>query len=111
MKTPILFALALAAAAPVAMPAYADRPTSVGVRFADLDLSQPAGAAIMLDRLDQAAMQACGAFPYSSLREYRVAIRGSRCYVRSLSRAVADLDAPQVTAMYEHQAGDFGTAQ
>ena len=111
MKTPILFALALAAAAPMAMPAFADGPTTVGVRFGDLNLNQPADAAIMLDRLDQAAMEACGASPVSSLREYRLAIRGSRCYARSLSRAVADVNAPEVTAMYEHQAGDFGTAQ
>ncbi len=111
MRTPILFALALAATAPIAMPAYADSPTSVGVQFGDLHLNQPVDAAIMLDRLDQAAMQACGASPFSSLREYRLAIRGSRCYARSLSRAVADLNAPEVTAMYEHQAGDFGTAQ
>jgi UrcA family protein len=111
MKTPILFALALAAATPAAMPAYADGPAAVGVRFSDLNLNQPTDAAIMLDRLDQAAMQACGAFPFSSLREYRVAVRGSQCFTRSLSRAVAELNAPEVTAVYEHHAGDFGTAR
>jgi UrcA family protein len=111
MKTPIIFALALAGAAPVAMPAHADRPTAVEVRYGDLDLNRPTDAAIMLGRLDKAAMQACGAFPFSSLREYRLAIRGSRCFAKSLSQAVTKLDAPAVTSLYEHQAGDFGTGQ
>jgi UrcA family protein len=103
MKTPLLFALALAAAAPVATAAHADRPTAVAVRFNDLDLNNRTDAAIMLGRLDDAAMQACGADPFSSLREYRMSIRSSRCYARSLSRAVSELDAPEVTAMFEQQ--------
>jgi UrcA family protein len=111
MKTPIIIALALAAAAPVAMPAYADRPTAVEVRYGDLDLNRSTDAAIMLGRLDKAALQACGAFPFSSLREYRLAIRGSRCYANGMRRAVAELNAPAVTSLYERQAGDFGTGQ
>lgn len=55
-------------------------------------------------------MQACGAFP-SSLRDYRLAVRGSRCYTTSVSRAVAALNAPEVTAIYEHQARSFASWQ
>jgi len=105
MKTPIVFALALAAAAPIAMPAHADRATAVGVRFNDLDLNRPTDATIMLDRLDQAAMQACGAAPFASLREYQQAVRWSRCYAHSLNRAVSELNAPELTAMYERRMG------
>jgi UrcA family protein len=105
MKTPFLFAMALAAAAPLAMPAHADRPTAVEVRFNDLDLNQPSDAAIMLGRLDQAAMQACGASPFASLREYRLSIRWSRCYADGMSRAISELNAPAVTAIYEREMG------
>lgn len=105
MKSPILFAMALAATAPVALPAHADRPTAIGVRFNDLDLNRPADAAIMLGRLDEAALQACGASPFS-LREYQLAIRHwSRCYADSLGRAVSELNAPALTAVYERERG------
>jgi UrcA family protein len=105
MKTPILFAMALAAAAPVAMPAHADGPTAVAVRFNDLDLNQPTDAAIMLSRLDQAAMQACGASPFGSLREYRLSIRRSRCYANSLNHAISLLNVPELTAMFDREMG------
>jgi UrcA family protein len=105
MKTPVLFALALAAAAPLATVAHADQPTAVGVRFNDLNLSKPTDAAVMLGRLDHAAMQACGAAPFESLREYQSAIRHSRCYVRGVGRAIATLDAPAVTAIFDRQYG------
>jgi UrcA family protein len=105
MKTSILFALALASAAPVAMPAHAEGPTTVGVRFNDLDLNRPTDAAIMLGRLDSAAMQACGASPFGSLREYRLSIRWSRCYTDGISRAISELNAPALTALYEREMG------
>ena len=104
MKLPTLFVLALAMAAPVATAAYADRPTQVGVRYNDLDLSRRSDAAAMLGRLDQAALQACGASPFASLREYQMAIRESHCYAASLGRAVAGLNAPTVTELYDRQA-------
>jgi UrcA family protein len=103
MKTPIIFALVLAAASPVAMPAFADKPTAIGVRFGDLDLSRQADAAVMLGRLDQAALQACGAQPFASLREYQQAIRWSRCYANGMNRAITELNAPELTAMYQRE--------
>lgn len=101
MKTPVLFALVLAAAAPLAIPAHADGPTAVAVRFNDLNLDQPTDAAVMLGRLDRAAIQACGASPFASLRDYRLAIRGSRCYADGMSHAISELNAPALTAIYE----------
>jgi UrcA family protein len=105
MKTPILFAMALAAAAPVAMPAHADRLTAVEVRFGDLDLNRPSDAAVMLGRLDQATLEACGATPFASLREYQQAIRWSRCYAKGMNRAISELNAPELTALYEREMG------
>jgi UrcA family protein len=105
MKTPVVLGLILAAAAPLATAAAADRPTAVEVRFSDLDLNNPNDAAVMLGRLDDAALEACGAAPFESLREYQLAIRDSRCYAHSLSRAVAELNAPAVTAVFEREHG------
>lgn len=104
MKTPFLFALALTMAAPVAMPAFADRPTAVEVPVSGLDLNRPGDAAMMLGRLDNAALVACGASPFS-LREYKMAVRGSGCYAKGLSRAVGELDAPALTALFERWMG------
>jgi UrcA family protein len=103
MKTPLLFALALAVAAPVAAAAHEDGPMTVEVRYGDLDLNKPDDAAIMLGRLNEAALQACGAAPFESLREYRLTIRHSRCYVRSLSRAVGELNSPTLTAAFDRE--------
>jgi UrcA family protein len=100
MKTPFLFALALALATPVAMPAFADRPTAIEVPVSGLDLNQPGDAAVMLGRLDNAALEACGASPFS-LREYKMAVRDSGCYAQGLSRAVGKLDAPALTALFQ----------
>lgn len=105
MKTPVVFALALTAAAPAAMPAHADAPTAIAVRFNDLDLNQPTDAAVMLGRLDRAAIQACGASPFGSLREYRLSIRWSRCYANSMNRAISLLNAPELTAMFDREMG------
>jgi UrcA family protein len=99
------------AAAAMALPACAETSATVGVRFADLNLNQPSDAAVMLGRLDRAAMEACGAEPFSSLRELQREVRGSSCYAKSLGRAVAELNVPEVTAMYDRRAGETGGTQ
>jgi UrcA family protein len=80
--------------------AQSDTAGSVGVRYDDLDLNQSDGAATMLHRLSSAAMEACGASDFS-LREYRLSIQDSRCYASRVGRAVAELNAPAVTALYD----------
>ena len=57
----------------------------------------------MMQRLDAASLKACGASPFS-LREVREATRREDCYQASLDRAVADLGAPSVTAIYRDRA-------
>ena len=95
----LALALALPAGGHAASMAAATR-TAVRVPVRGLDLDQPAGAARMLRRLDEAAMEACGASPFS-WSEYRWAVRRSECHAASLDRAVAELDAPAVTALYD----------
>jgi UrcA family protein len=91
-------ALSLVAALAVAAPAFAV--PSVAVRVGDLDLTQASQASVMLRRLDVAAAKACGA-ERGSLREMQVAVRRSGCYAKAMDRALADLNAPTVTSLYE----------
>jgi UrcA family protein len=97
-------ALALALAAPAAsQAASADSSArvSIPVRVSGLDLTQPADAALMIRRLDAAALEACGASKFS-LREYRQAVRESACYRDGMNDAVAQLGSPTVNALYRN---------
>lgn len=80
--------------------------TAVPVSYADLDLASPYGAQTMLQRLQHAALNACGADD-GSVKPYKWAVRHSACYHRSLDTAVASLDAPSVTRLYDSGAVPF----
>lgn len=105
-----LCALGLALALPIAAQAAApgdpagDEATAVKVRYDDLNLTRTQDAEVMLQRLDRAALGACGASEFS-LREYRQAVQRSACYRRSLDQAVAALNAPSVTGLYRESVG------
>ena len=96
-----LLTCAFAAAVIFPAAAFADGPpntdTQVKVRYGDLDLRDPAGAAALLHRLDKAATEACGASDVS-LREYQLAVQASDCHRRSLAQALAALNNPNVSA-------------
>lgn len=94
-------ALALALAVPAAsQAASADSATvSIPVRVGGLNLTQPADAAVMIRRLETAALEACGASKFS-LREYQQAVRESACYRDGMNSAVAQLGSPTVNALY-----------
>ncbi len=100
MKRYLICALALALALPAAALAAeaSSADTQVKVRYGDLDLRDRSEAAAMLHRLDKAATEACGASD-ASLREYRLTIQASACHRKSLERAVADLNDPNVSAL------------
>ncbi len=101
MRAPLLCAALIVLAAPAA--AFAEAPdqatTSVAVHFGDLNLESARGARQMLDRISQAALDACGA-PRESLQDYRYAVRRSSCYREGVADAVASLNAPEVTRLY-----------
>jgi len=97
-----ILAFALAVAAPAAGHAQSAPDPSravVGVSFDGLNPNSPRDAAILLQRIDNAATEACGA-PVGSLREYRWAVRQSACHQAAMSRAVSALNAPAVTSLY-----------
>lgn len=101
-------ALAAAVAAPsVAQVSEADAaraienlPTSVAVKYGDLDLNSQQGSATMLQRIRDAALEACGASSFS-VQDYRWATQRSACYRRGVDHAVAQLGSPSVMRLYE----------
>jgi UrcA family protein len=76
---------------------------AVPVSYRDLDLSSDDGASAMLDRLGRAAIDACGASDFS-VKDYRWAVARSTCVRHSMDQAVADLESPTVTRLYNRRA-------
>jgi UrcA family protein len=72
---------------------------SVVVYFGDLDLARPRDVARLYRRLETAADQTCGekeiSGTHGALPQYR------KCYANAVSKAVADLDRPAVTAYHQ----------
>jgi UrcA family protein len=72
---------------------------SVQVAVDEWQISTPEGAHVLLSRLGDAAMEACGAFQ-GSLFEYRSAVAHSHCFRAKLDQAVAQVDSPVVSQVY-----------
>ncbi len=102
MKIALICALALAAAAPtlaLAAPA-AEQAPSVVVHFSDLDLSRQHDAQVLLSRIDDAAMESCGATIHTDPAQYAV-IRRSACRAETMASAVAQINAPLLSALFD----------
>ena len=80
-----------------------ESPTAVAVKYSDLDLSSRRDSVVMLGRLHEAALNACGASEFS-VSDYRRAIERSSCFRGSMDRAVAAVGAPTVTHLYNVRA-------
>lgn len=104
MKRLMASALAFCFTIPFAGAAMAqtDTATQVPVRYGDLNVSNASGAAVMLQRIDDAATEACGAFK-GSLREYRLVVQRSTCHRESMERAVAAVDSPALSALFQQR--------
>lgn len=103
MKIALIGALALAALAPVAAlaaPVAADQAPSFVVRFNDLDLSSQHDAQVLLHRIDDAAMESCGATIHTDPAQYAV-IRRSACRTETMASAVAQIHAPLLSAAFD----------
>ena len=90
---------AFAQGEPAAARSVFESPTAVAVKYGDLDLNTRHGSVVMLNRLHVAALNACGANEFS-FAEVRRAVAQSACFENSMTRAVADVDAPLVTQLY-----------
>src|SRR5277367_1247672 len=76
-------------------------PHSLKVAYTALDLSQPMGAQLMYHRLQQAASSACGRLDRADVGAYLV---WQRCYDATLQRAVLQVNAPELLALYRGDA-------
>lgn len=82
-----------------ATPALARDVNARRVSYADLDLSNDAGARVLLRRIDQAARAVCGdrsgPMPITKRNQIRM------CIAETTGQTVAAVNAPVVTALYE----------
>jgi UrcA family protein len=97
----LAFAVGAAGSAAIAGESDAAR-EAVRVSYADLNLSNPADSAVMLERLRGAALEACGA-PVQSVKDWRWAVRRSDCFEQSMARAVTQLHSPALSQAYSRQ--------
>ena len=97
--TALMTILALGAAG-VSQTAFAqsDDVASAKVQYADLNLSSPAGAKTLLQRINHAADKVCG--PQSTSRIDRVARLHETCVKQAISGSVRQVDVPMMTALY-----------
>ena len=93
LATTLIGALTLYAISPSGLAAAPIEVRSQVVRFAELDLTRPAGAQELYRRIQHAAREVCG---YYGPGGYD---RG--CADRAIARAVAEVGAPLLTARYE----------
>jgi UrcA family protein len=110
-KTATLAALAALSFAATAHAGGSSDPTvtSVSVSVADLNLSSPAGAQVVLRRIHNAAETICGDKPDIRLIQ-RSALYQS-CVKTAVDRTVASLDSPVVTALNDGQPGAMTVAK
>ena len=99
LTTPVL-CLAAAAALSCAAPALAqtsDTVPSVSVKYSDANIGSPAGAQVLLKRIEAAANTACGGAP--DIRQLDRWASFEACRTSAVARAVAAIDSPMLTAM------------
>ncbi|HUO11709.1 MAG TPA: UrcA family protein [Caulobacteraceae bacterium] len=93
-------AVAVSAIGTMALSQPVDEPIRVMVTYSDLDIGHAPGAAILLSRLDAAAKKACGGEPDIRVLAERAAFE--KCRTSALSQAVAQVNAPILSAMAAH---------
>jgi UrcA family protein len=100
---PVTLTIAAAAALMIAAAAAAqtsEAPISVSVHYADLNISQAAGARTLLQRIQSASIPACGGAPDIRLLAERAAFE--QCRKAAIGQAVARVDSPRLTALASH---------
>ena len=102
----VLLSVAFALAGLSSAPAFADRlpgRNSVAVSYADLDLTGMAGVETLTFRMKKAADKVCGRMSASTPAMLHKSIRA--CHATALGNAVASINAPLLTAVYERSEG------
>ncbi|MDP9007937.1 MAG: UrcA family protein [Pseudomonadota bacterium] len=88
-------ALALSALQATARAADAGLPTQ-RVSYADLDISKPAGAKVLYNRIVAAANRVCG---FDGSRDMATMRWVQACTGRAIDKAVKDVDSPALSAL------------
>jgi len=86
----------LSCAAPV-LARNSDTVPSVSVKYGDLNIRSPAGAQVLLRRIEAAADTACGGAP--DIRQLNEWANFEACRSSAVARAVVEVDSPMLTAM------------
>ena len=99
--TALLGAMSSSFAAP---PAAADGfdPLRVTVKFGDLDVSRPQGAAVLYGRIRAAAEKVCAPFEADGVK---ARIRLNQCINKAVSEAVTKVGQPELSAVYSAKRG------
>jgi UrcA family protein len=71
--------------------------TEIRVRYDQRELTSPAAAHRLLRRIRDAALESCGASPFS-LPEFKAATLASQCWRDAVDNAVRHIDDPLLTA-------------
>jgi len=95
-----LLAVTLAAMCAIANAGTPDESLRRTVRFADLDLTRPAGVTVLRQRIRAAAQEVC-----QPLSEHDLAmLAASRtCVTDAIARAVKDVNSPTLSRSYQAQ--------
>lgn len=96
----VVVAVALAAGFVTAAQA-ADLP-QVRVNYGDLNIDSAAGAAVLYQRIRNAAEQVCGTF---GVRDLSAEAAAKACRIRAIGEAVAAVHSPALTQVYEVKMG------
>jgi UrcA family protein len=89
-------AATLSCAAPI-LARNSDTVPSVLVKYGDLNIGSPAGAQVLLRRIEAAANTACGGAP--DIRQLNQWASFEACRRSAVARAVVAVDSPMLTAM------------
>jgi UrcA family protein len=92
-----LAAAATLSCATAALAQISDTVPSVSVKYPDLDIGSPAGARVLLERIEAAAKTVCGGAP--DIRELDRWASFEACRRSAVARAVVAVDSPVLTAM------------
>jgi UrcA family protein len=87
-----------------ALPAAADsfEPLKETVKFGDLDVSHPQGAAVLYARIRAAAKNVCSPYDGSG---FPAKMRLDACVNKAIADAVATVDKPALSAVYSAKMG------
>jgi UrcA family protein len=94
---PCLVAAATLSCAVPVLAQTSDTVPSVSVKYGDLNIRSPAGAQVLLKRIEAAANTACGGGP--DIHQLNQWASFEACRKSAVARAVVAVDSPTLTAM------------